>query len=182
MSSTLPPRIQTLADSACLQIGNPLIQRVFQREQGQWTTRSIGAPDAMNAWNNSSLTPDLNLPPPGSTAPGCEPTDVWQENGNQTIFAWRLGELELRRVFTVYDDCPAIISELHLRGRTPAATWRQWTEGERPTAEAMPVLDCLPFGRAHVELEVARFYDCTDAYDNLVETTTMTPISCSVWY
>jgi len=99
----------------------------------------------------------------------------------------RLGSLMVRRAFRIYDDCPAIATELYLRGRPAAATWRgtSASSGDLVNAETVSLLERRPIeaprldrvepGGRHLRITVVRFMDITDYRNTLVQEQRIAP-------
>ncbi|MEX0775845.1 MAG: alpha-galactosidase [Phycisphaeraceae bacterium] len=97
----------------------------------------------------------------------------------QVEATYSLGDLHVRRVFRLYDNCPAIACDLYLRGRAAAQHWRSAaaTAGEQVNIETLtqantplqaPVLDRFVLPSPHVAVRAVRFLDITDRRNTLV--------------
>lgn len=91
----------------------------------------------------------------------------------------QVGALEVKRVFRLYPDCPAIACDYYLRGKGGA--WRSFAasrdmlkniedEYSKAAAEAsMLVIDKLATQGNHWRLKTVEFFDASDYNNNLVE-------------
>lgn len=97
-----------------------------------------------------------------------------------------LGDLQVRRVFRLYADCPAIGCDLFLRGRA-AASWRDavaeaaaLANVEDDSAARQGALQAMIMHRLwlphhHVDVRAVQFFDITDRRNTLVTTQDMEP-------
>ncbi len=104
----------------------------------------------------------------------------------EAIVEARLGTIEMRRVFRVYPDCPAIVGDIYLRG-TANGTWLKdpGQPGERANVERLagaflneipaPSTERLRCRRRHLHLTFVRFFDITDQRNTLVDETRAYP-------
>ena len=73
---------------------------------------------------------------------------------------YTLDSLQVRKIFKVYPNCPAIACELYLKGKLPKI----------PKGAGAPVMEQLSLDGKHWRLEVAEFLDVTDRFNTLVRT------------
>jgi len=104
----------------------------------------------------------------------------------------RLGALELRRVFRLYDGCPAIACDLYVRG-VASGPWRGTAfEAYEPSSLAAlgqrrdggkyaPVTDRIGTGQRHLRVQAVAFKDITDRRNNLVDDETILPYRAPHW-
>ena len=91
----------------------------------------------------------------------------------------KTGDLEFKRVFKLYDDCPAIVCDYYLKGKT--GTWAQGSsDGDnfknieddniRKTLNARAVVtDKIGISGNHWEVKSIEFFDVSDINNNLVQ-------------
>lgn len=100
--------------------------------------------------------------------------------------SFRLWDLQVRRVFRVYPDCPAIACDYYLRGR-PHGSWQPgsahpasrgsveseaiWQTGPLEPA----IMERLATARHHLRVTAVQFFDVTDRRNNLVQTRAVLP-------
>lgn len=88
---------------------------------------------------------------------------------------FRLGDLQIRRVFRLYPDCPAIACDYYLRGR-PSGSWESGSAD--PSIQRLvepPTMERLCTTRRHLKATAVQFYDVTDRRNNLVRTQSVLP-------
>jgi len=80
---------------------------------------------------------------------------------------YSLGELEIKRVFRIYPDCPAIGCDYYLRGKA------DFLNNKYETKEKIPIiLEHLSLPDKHWRLTSVEFFDRTDVTNTLVQTST----------
>lgn len=118
------------------------------------------------AWRLAADAPDLSLPgldiraSDGRLTVTHTPADAVAPAYMRAHVDMRLGALEIRRVFRLYDDCPAIACDFHLRGQWPAAT----------DAHTPAVIERIASPRPHLRLTCVQFFDASDRRNNMVRT------------
>ena len=129
--------------------------------------------------------PDLQLPDEAAEAAGGElevrefPRTPSVEAHLEAAVTIHLGELEVRRTFSVFDDAPAVTSMYAFRGRARSSSWlassvnpANPTETRTPAARSLlaraPQLDRLPLPGRHSRLTAVELIDATDYNNNLV--------------
>jgi alpha-galactosidase len=117
-------------ENGVLSLENSKILRTYQWNEGNIITSSLTDKTSGKVWHMSSKKPDLALP--GET-----------EKSENAVFSTRfvdetsiapafleaeivcsLGKIEVKRVFRLYPNCPAIACDLYFRGES-ANTWIQ---------------------------------------------------------
>lgn len=176
-TAILHQQVLTLSTGRCT--------RVFAWNNGHLCGQRLVDVASGHSWDLRGDVPDLQFP--GVSAP---PTDgtlqvdevpaspVRQAHLAATVTT-RLGTLAVRRVFRLWDGCPAITSELYLRGSAPAP-WRAAAQaaGDARNVEDQaqltgaawkgPVTERLRGSERHWQTTVVRFRDITDLRTNLV--------------
>ena len=170
--------------SDTLTIGNNLIERQFLWNNGNLITISLTDKARGVAHTSAQKTPDVVI------VKNLEPTDEGEFSQRQApadgVHAARLevevtchsARLDVKRVFHIYDDCPAISSQIYLRGDLGAAPADDATSaGERKNIESAAdmlvadqdqTIDRLELNGAHWKARAVEFWDVTDWNDNLV--------------
>ena len=106
-----------------LSVGNSLIERTFCWENGQLSTVSIT--DKANdfiRFNKISGNPDLELLPAAVRSSGghlakeiIPQTEITPSYLKVTV-SYRLNDLDVKRVFRIYEETPAIACDTYLKG------------------------------------------------------------------
>lgn len=135
-------------------------------------------------WDLQGALPDLSLPgapEPEKGALDCRevPAGPIRPAHLEAVNTFTLGSLEIKRVFRLYPDCPAIGCDLFLRGRAPEAwTTRELLKNSQPIENIrlalekkmpLPVMTRFHFNNtSHLKLKCVEFLDRTDYNNNLV--------------
>ncbi|WP_080905557.1 alpha-galactosidase [Parabacteroides sp. Marseille-P3160] len=166
-------------------IGNNLIERKFYWNKGNLITHSLTDKENHYTWFNTAKHPDFlisgeNVPvsdagwslerkPETEIRPACLESQV----------VYTLGKLQVKRVYRIYEGCPAIACDTYLKGETDDV----WVGGRENQADLkniestkdmgqtalMPILDQLSFPGRHWNLETVEFFDVTDRNNTLVK-------------
>lgn len=186
-------------DKDTLRVGNRLVERRFRWGGGNLATLGIADKRSGAEWPCPASVPDLHFP--GETAPPrggrlrvreVPATSVTPAH-LEAVVALRIGALQVRRVFRIFLDAPAISSELHLRGRA-RGPWAE-SQGEARAALESPENDRLLWGGAfsaplldriatslrHTGAECVRFMDVTDRRNTLVHRQAFLPYRSPVY-
>jgi hypothetical protein len=172
-----------------LVIENSLIRREFAWNGGAISTRLLLDRRSGQRWESSDSGPDL-LFPNEPDAPRSEArmtssvvATPWEREHLAVEVTYRQGGLEVKRIFRLFEDCPAIACELYLRGKSGCTTWlnREDTDGlqfkgRRPG----PVMERVPYGARHLQLQSVQFFDRTDMFNALVQQQKAAPFRLSV--
>lgn len=176
-----------------LVIGNDLIERHFVLNSGQLRTTALIDKQADHTWTFTANTPDICLPgePPEGDSTDSDFRGQWIDDDLivpphlRVTVAFRLGELQLRRVFRIYDHVPAIASDLYLRGHSRAAAWRTVADTRIDSIEDIdklhradfraPSIDHLAWPHPHIALKAVQFFDRTDQRNTLVRSQPFMP-------
>lgn len=162
-----------LADDILI-IENSLMLREYQWNDGHLISRKILDKRDNHCWQLSGDAPDLFLP--GVTA---EPVDgtisvidvpatsIEPAHGRAEI-RYRLGELEVMRVFRVYPRCPAIACDFFLRGKLNPGS----ISSEEFKAN---VMERIATAKLHLRATAVQFFDMTDRENNLVMSQSLLP-------
>ena len=181
-TATLTDEILTLSTGA--------IERRYAWRNGHLATLSVSSPDDPRPWTFPGQRPDLVLPGEAFESSDGE-LQIVEAAATKALAAHllvkvtcRLGGLELRREFRLYDDVPAIACDLFVRGTPASSSWRgempemglfRQVEQVDPDGYYAPVVERWRLDRQHTQLELTRFYDRTDRRNNLVQTESLVP-------
>ncbi|HCN83579.1 MAG TPA: alpha-galactosidase, partial [Sphingobacteriaceae bacterium] len=150
------------------------MSRVYDWNGGDIKSRSITDKKTNYTWALNSRLPDAILPgtgraengkmevrelPATSILPACLEAEV-----NVT-----LGTLELKRVFRIFPDCPAISCTFYLRGSS-SGPWFENTPAATDARPATTIMEQLTVPGKHWRLRSVQFYDVTDRNNSLVQT------------
>ncbi len=91
---------------------------------------------------------------------------------------YSLADLEIKRVFRLYPDCPAIACDFYFKGKSsnvwllPGTNLADMVNMEKLTpgnaVNNTPVIEKLDLPGKHWQLNVVEFFDVTDRHNNLV--------------
>lgn len=167
-----------------LTIGNNLVERTFLWNGGNIITYRLTDKSNGKSWKNHSLTPDFrvtkDLPQPSNGSLKVVPvkeTKIFPAYLKVEV-SFSLEKLDIKRVYRIYDDCPAIACDTYLRGtvnsifggREVSAADRKNIEfaEDMKSKEVTAVLDQLHFQGQHWHARSVEFSDVTDWHNNLV--------------
>ena len=168
-----------------LSIGNSLIDRTFCWKNGQLSTISIT--DKANdfiRFNKNSGNPDLELLPAtvrsseGHLEKEVVPQTEITPSYLKVTVSYRLNDLDVKRVFRIYEDTPAIACDTYLKGSlTGVENDGKSNHADRKNIESAAdmktkskemVLDQFNFDGQHWHVKAVEFMDVTDWNNNLV--------------
>jgi len=170
-------------ENGVLTLENSLIRRRYKWNNGNLISQSLEDKSNGQAWNLRSKKPDCTFP--GTTTKAASGRlEIFERESDSikpahlnVVVTFKLDNLEVKRSFRIYPDCPAIACDYYLRG-TASTTWqkevtdparlreiRAGNKGEI-NATVMERL-CLP-GR-HWRLKAVRFINVTDRHNTLVQ-------------
>ncbi len=167
-----------------LTIGNNLVERTFLWNGGNIITYRLTDKSNGKSWKNHSLTPDFrvtkDLPQPSNGSLKVVPvkeTKIFPAYLKVEV-SFSLEKLDIKRVYRIYDDCPAIACDTYLRGtvnsifggREVSAADRKNIEfaEDMKSKEVTAVLDQFHFQGQHWHARSVEFSDVTDWHNNLV--------------
>lgn len=167
-----------------LTIGNRLIERKFVWNGGNLMTYSLCDKANGNTNLSVSLTPDffISKDVKSGTNGTCQVEKVMATDIHpaylKTVVTFSLGLLDIRRVYRIYDDCPAIACDTYLRGMVRSVFGgRDENAADRKNIEfaedmksksVTAILDQLNFKGQHWHAKAVEFWDVTDWNNNLV--------------
>ncbi|MDD2475293.1 MAG: alpha-galactosidase [Dysgonamonadaceae bacterium] len=155
-------------DDSLLSIGNNQIERIFLWNDGQLITTSIQNKQCGKIWTNQNKTNDLLIP--GIT--GKVENSTWSSSIKEetpispthleVIIEYNVAQLQIKRVFRIYPDCPAIATDTYLKSSTPIDNW---------DVKQNVVIDQLSLPGKHWKVESVEFFDTSDDHNTFVEKT-----------
>jgi len=166
---------------------NSRISRTYIWNNGNLITSTIADKQTGKDWKLLTAKPDMSFP--GQSAGTTDAkfsseiiseTQIKPEHLEATVTC-RSGQLEIKRVFRIYPDCPAIACDIYLRGQAEK-TWIQQSANsadlqniekltEATNPEKIPVLEKLELPGKHWHLNAVEFFDVTDRNNTLVRET-----------
>jgi len=170
-----------------LVLGNSRISRTFLWNDGNLITCELTDKRTGKTWVFETKKADMSFPGQPEEATNGEfsavtvpETAIKPEHLEATV-QYFLGTLEIKRVFRIYADCPAIACDIYLRGHAEKPTVKQAVNpgdlqnieklGENTRPEFVPVLEKLELPGRHWQLEAIEFFDVTDRFNTLVKKT-----------
>jgi len=172
-------------ENGVLSLENSKILRNYQWNEGNIITSSLTDKANGKAWQMTGKKPDLALPGESEKAENAVFTSkVVDETAIapahlEAEIVYSLGKLEVKRVFRLYSNCPAIACDLYFRGES-VSSWIQagtnladMVNIEKLTASNAgnntPVLEKLELPGRHWQLNAVEFFDVTDRFNTLVK-------------
>ncbi len=167
-----------------LTLENSKILRSYKWNNGNLVTFSLKNQENGKIWQMNPNKPDLIFP--GQTDKATNP-HFSSKNIPETAIApehleaeitYTLDKLEVKRVFRIYHDCPAIACDLYFRGASmniwlkPGQNLADIAYFERLSGNSLgnnaPVSENLELPGKHWKIEAIEFTDVTDQFNNLV--------------
>lgn len=173
-------------DGDTLTIGNNRIERKFLWNGGNLITYSLSDKQTGKTTLSMARTPDFFISK--DEKKGCAGTCQVEEVAAteihpaylKTTVTFTLGALQVKRVYRVYDDCPAIACDTYLKGSVNSVFGgREKSLADRKNIEfaedmksrpVTAILDQLHFKGQHWHAKAVEFRDVTDWNNNLVTT------------
>ncbi|NDV79176.1 alpha-galactosidase [Dysgonomonas sp. 511] len=173
-----------------LVIGNSLVERKFIWNKGNLISFCLTDKMGNESWMNNTLKPDFHISKAKETAKGEYSSDIVAQTSIHPAYlevtiAFSLESLDIRRIYRIYEDCPAIACDTYLKGETNSIF------GGRPenladkkniefsedmkSRQVTAILDQFNFGGKHWQMRAVEFYDVTDWNNNLVFETNVIP-------
>ncbi|MDP4240840.1 MAG: hypothetical protein Q8904_15360, partial [Bacteroidota bacterium] len=156
------------------------MKRCFIWNNGNIKTFSVENKESKSVWVCNAKNPDISFP--GVTGQG--------ENGSLTVknipggsaisshleatVNCRIGSIEVKRVFRLYPDCPAIACDLFLRGKanTPWVPSSINSE-EQQMSDAgngkVPGVEKVELPGRHWKIDAVEFHDVSDRFNSLIK-------------
>jgi len=172
-------------------VGNDLIERKFVWNTGNVITHSLTDKSSNHIWLNKNQKPDFHITK--DTPEAVNVTFNTREIKDNAIHpsyleatvSFTLDELQVKRVFRIYSNCPAIACDTYLKGHTNSVFGGR-TENladkkniefveDMKSKQVTPLLDQFQPGGNHWQMKTVEFYDVTDWNNNLVFETKIIP-------
>ncbi len=161
-----------------LVLENGLLRREYRWNGGNLIGRSIENKTKGFRWEMNNSGPDCFFPgEEGESRDGKlevieMPATSYRPQFLRARISFKINDLEVRRQFRIYPDCPALACDLYLRGRS-RGPWRdKGLTGFLATFEDTrglgPVIERFGIQGRHIEMSCVRFSDITDRNNNLV--------------
>jgi len=163
---------------------NSHISRTFLWNNGNLITVSLTDKQTNKTWSCSTTKPDMAFP--GQSGEATNPffsseivpkTALKPEHLEATV-QLKIGMMEIKRIFRIYHDCPAIACDIYLRGRAeksriplptnPADLQNIEKPEQMISADSFPILEKLELPGKHWQLKTVEFFDVTDRFNTLV--------------
>ncbi len=171
-------------DGDVLIVENSRISRTFSWNNGNLITQTLTNKQTGKTWTSATAKADLSFPGTTDIAKDAElstalvPESRVKPEHLEATLSYTLGKLEVKRIFRIYPNCPAIACDLFLRGQAEKA-WIQQSANpgdlqnieklnELTNSETVPVLEKLELPGKHWLLKTVEFLDVTDRFNTLV--------------
>ncbi len=166
-----------------LVLENSRITRVYEWNRGQIISRSVTDKFNGKTWRLSHPEPDFTLPGGGEGTANdrldvekVDATPLHTAHLRATVYV-SVGQLQIKRSFRIYPDCPAIACDIWIRGVTPPAWGRirlnenvlrdfetntSYVGEEESWIQEVPIMERLALPGRHWRLTSVEFFDVTD--------------------
>ena len=171
-------------DGDAVKIGNDYIERTFKFNGGCLITESLSNKISGKTISARAKQPDIMIPEEDKNATGGYfktrkiPETKIQNGMLECEVGYRRGDLEIKRIFKIFDDSPAISCDIYFKGKAPAPlTGKTQNFADKRNIESVniakerskiAVLDMLDFSGKHWKVRTVEFFDATDHNNNLV--------------
>lgn len=167
-----------------LVIQNSRMSRSYKWNGGNLSTISIRDRLRGKIFRSPSAKADLSFP--GETGKAENGQFISREMPETPVspkhleaeIIFSLGKLQIKRIFRIYADCPAIACDLYYRGESgnewlkPGANLADMANIEKLSAanagSNSPVIEKVEFPGKHWYIQAVEFFDVTDRFNNLV--------------
>lgn len=167
-----------------LTIGNGLIERTFLWNNGNLITYCVTDKKANRCLKNLAVTPDFYISKKAVKAENGKfiyqlvPENAIRPAHLEITVSFALGSMDVKRVYRIYDNSPAIACDTYLRGTAENISTDknsnladlkniEFTE-DMKTKQSSVVLDQLNLEGKHWQMKAVEFFDVTDWNNNLV--------------
>ncbi len=174
-----------------LTMGNAFIERKFIYNKGNLITYSITDKSSGYCWLNKTNTPDFSISKKaGNIANSSYSSQIVSETAIrpaylETTVSFTLGNLDIKRVYRIYENSSAIACDTYLKGHTEIildgkvtnlADMKniEFTE-DMKSKQVTAVLDQIKLDGFHWQTKIVEFNDVTDWNNNLVFETDIIP-------
>jgi len=166
-----------------LTLENNAIRVTFRWNQGNLIRKKIKDKTTGFSWKLAATKPDFDLPglPPatrGDWYPQFVSATPIAPAHLDVIVLTEFPGLKVKRIFRIYDNCPAIACDFFLQGNS-ASSWEKLfpaaTENQTGSPTQFPVSGLLEITASHLKVKCVQFFDITDRRNNLVATRELLP-------
>ncbi|MBD5233335.1 MAG: alpha-galactosidase [Bacteroidales bacterium] len=185
LASALPAvagQCYSIQDGDTLRMGNDAIERVFLWNNGHLITCRITDKQSGKSISTAARQPDFVInrsePSDGKMTVVDLPSDGIRPDRTVVTISYRLGDLDVERIYRLYDGVPAIAVDTRLRGTMSGVAEREVNAADRSNIEhaedmkvkpVTAVLDRLSLPGNHWHGRAVEFRDITDWNNNLVD-------------
>lgn len=179
----------SLLKNDTLTIGNRLIERKFVWNGGNLITYSLTDKESGQVWVNKSKSSDFYISK-DEAANASHISKIVNETVihpeyQETTVTFTLGTLDIKRVYRIYENSPAIACDTYLKGTTSNVFGGRTTNladmknieftEDMKSKQVTVILDQINPGGNHWQMKAVEFYDVTDWNNNLVFETNVIP-------
>jgi len=167
-----------------LSIENNLIKRCWLWNGGNLITYTLIDKKNNIRWSVTNKNPDLCLPGEVKEATSgmirCEEVEKSEHYIQQlhVIITYKIGKIDVKKIFKIFKDCPAIACEVYLKGQA-SHNWIKPIENsadlqniEKLSNESqigkVPIMEQLSLEGHHWQMEIVEFFDITDRFNTLI--------------
>lgn len=152
-----------------LVLSNNLIQRTFEWNNGNLKTITLNDIKNNHVWDFVGADIDFSIPGLEMAQNGTIKFEKIQANNIlhehiKAVVTSDFGEIQVKRVFKIYPDCPALACDIYLKGGYNT----NWTDYDKNGRVSTPVIERLTPDGIHWLTKSLSFYDRTDDNNNLV--------------
>lgn len=167
-----------------LTIGNKMIERKFIWNNGNLITHSLTDKTSNQRWLNKTLKPDFIVTKDMPVAVNSSynalqvKETVIHPSYLEVTVSYTLNSLNIKRIYRIYDNAPAIACNTWLKGSTSAVFGGRTTNladmkniefaEDMKSKQVNAILEQFNFGGNHWHMKAVEFYDVTDWNNNLV--------------
>ncbi len=168
-----------------LVIGNQQVERKFLWNDGNLITRSLTDKASGQTWVSAGKNPDLYISGKKDEIAGgkflfrrVEKNAIQPERWEAEIL-YNSGQLQVKRIYRLYDNCPAIACDTYLKGSTTEVwTGARENQADMKNVESVqdmavkvltPAVDQLHLPGKHWQVDAIEFFDVTDRNNTLVQ-------------
>jgi len=181
---------KAVLNDGILKLENNLIRRTYQWNEGNLISTSVTDLSTNYSWHLDGKTSDCSFPVKAAPKEGklevkeMAATSVTPAYLEANVYT-TLGELEIRRRFRIYPDCPAIACDYYLRGSYASDTMASINKGNLQAIEGRPLsnitntsstfIERLALPDQHLRVKAVQFFDITDYNNTLVTEVSQVP-------
>jgi alpha-galactosidase len=177
----------TLSDGI-LTLENKLIKRNYKWNEGDLISQSVTDLMSHYTWFLDGKKADCSFPIKAVPKEGklevrkVGATLIAPTHLEADVYT-KLGDLEIKRVFRIYADCPAIGCDYYLRGNYTDTNLIDAERGSQPELKSnnavknssVAYIERIALPTRHLQTKAVQFFDVTDFNNNLVREVVQTP-------